>query len=608
MKSYIEKWNTNANKVNILLVDDRPENLLALESVLSSPEYNLISVNSGEAALKHVLIDNIAVILLDVQMPGIDGFETARMIKSREKSKQIPIIFITAISQALEHVTEGYHSGAIDYIFKPFHPETLRMKIDAFIKIHRYQEQIMFQNEVLRVTGETLADTLVTFDETGKVITTNPAIDNMFGYMVEEIINEHINLIVPDLTKYFGDLIHIGTIIETTALRKNSSVFPADIQIGEASIGGQLVYVCSIRDVTERKLIEEERFRKIFEATPCLVSLRSLKDWHFINVNKSWLTYSGFNHYEEILNQSADPLTYISYEDIGETVVEMADLTHPVYNSRIKYLNKTGELREGLLSTELMELHGENCLLSVITDITERVLVEKEMARLDRLNIVGEMASGIVHEVRNPMTTIRGFLQMSKDFPSSEFIDIMIEELDRAHNIITEFLSVSKNNNTKREWKNLNGVIETLFPLIQAKAMYTDHHVDLDLAVCPSIQIHEREIRQLILNLSLNGLEAMSSSGTLTIKTYHQDDQVVLAIQDQGCGIKDEVIDKIGTPFFSTKKNGTGLGLSICHKVVSEHNGKIKIDSSDKGTTFLVYFPCEDNQLLGEDSHHMLNL
>ncbi|MBZ5749452.1 response regulator [Metabacillus rhizolycopersici] len=593
----IEKWGNPEKKIKILLVDDRPENLLALESILSSPDFHLISVNSGEEALKQVLLDEIAVILLDVQMPGMDGFETARLIKSREKSKQIPIIFLTAISQALEHVKEGYHAGAIDYIFKPFHPETLKMKIEAFIKIYQYQEQIKLQNEVLKVTGETLVDTLVTLDETGKMLTINPAIIKMFGYTVEELIDQPIDLIVPDLTGYLSEPKNIGKIIETFAFRKNMNSFPADIQIGEAKIEGKRVYICSIRDVTKRKLIEEERFRKIFEATPCLVSLQSVKDWSYINVNKSWLTHSGYNHYDEVINHSSESLKYIFHsEDSSETIVETKDLLHPVQSSRIKYLNKSGELREGLLSTEFMDIHGEDCVLSVITDITDRVLVENEMARLDRLNLVGEMASGIVHEVRNPMTTIRGFLQMSKDFPSAEFIDIMIEELDRAHSIITEFLSVSKMDSSARIWKDLNEIINNLFPLIQAKAMYADHYVHLDLDNCPVLEINEREIRQLILNLTMNGLDAMTSGGRLTIKTYQQDNEVVLAIQDEGNGIKQEIIDKIGTPFFSTKKNGTGLGLSICKKIVSEHNAAIKIKTSNEGTTFFVHFTIQESR------------
>jgi signal transduction histidine kinase len=89
----------------------------------------------------------------------------------------------------------------------------------------------------------------------------------------------------------------------------------------------------------------------------------------------------------------------------------------------------------------------------------------------------------------------------------------------------------------------------------------------------------------------------MSAGGTLTIKTYQEDNEVIMAIQDEGCGIKKEVIDKIGTPFFSTKKDGTGLGLSICHKVASEHNATIKINTSNQGTTFFVHFIIQENQV-----------
>ncbi len=596
MKNFTEKWSHLNHKVNILLVDDRPENLLALESVLRSPMYNLISVDSGEEALKQVLTENIAVILLDVQMPGIDGFETAKMIKSREKSKQIPIIFITAISQAIEHVKEGYEAGAIDYIFKPFHPETLRLKVDAFVKLNQYQEQIKLQNEVLRVAGETLADTLITIDDNGTMMTANSTVYQMFGYRDDEILGKKIELLIPELQAVEN---RSNAKIETTVCRKNNTEFPADVQIGEAVIDGNRIFVCSIRDITERKIIEDERFRKVFEATPCLISLQSMKDWRYMNVNKTWLTYSGYQDYEEVIGQHVDSLQYIlQLHDIGESVLELFDLEHPVQNTRIQYLNKTGDLREGILSTEILKLHGEECLLTVITDVTERVLVEKEMAKLDRLNVVGEMASGIVHEVRNPMTTIRGFLQMSKEIPSTEFIDIMIEELDRAHNIITEFLSVSKTSNVKRQWKNVNEVIQTLFPLIKAKAMYSDHHVKLDLNSCPPIKMEEKEIRQLILNISINGLEAMTSSkGTLTIQTYYENDWVVMAFQDQGCGIKKEIIDKIGTPFISTKKNGTGLGLSICQKVVDDHNGIMNIETGDSGTTFHVRLPVNANLL-----------
>jgi signal transduction histidine kinase len=121
---------------NILLVDDRSENLLALEAVLEPLGQRLVRATSGEEALKHLLTDDFALILLDVQMPGLDGFDTAQHIKSREKTRDIPIIFITAINREPHHAMRGYDTGAVDYIAKPFEPWLLQAKVRAFLELH----------------------------------------------------------------------------------------------------------------------------------------------------------------------------------------------------------------------------------------------------------------------------------------------------------------------------------------------------------------------------------------------------------------------------------------------------------------------------------------
>jgi PAS domain S-box-containing protein len=135
---------------SILLVDDRPENLLALEGVLEPLEQNLLYAHSGEDALRQLLLTDVAVILLDVQMPGLDGFETAALIKQRERTKHIPIIFVTAISKGEEQVFRGYSAGAVDYVFKPFSPEVLRSKVAVFIELHEKTEQLRRQAEQLK--------------------------------------------------------------------------------------------------------------------------------------------------------------------------------------------------------------------------------------------------------------------------------------------------------------------------------------------------------------------------------------------------------------------------------------------------------------------------
>ncbi|CAH2714581.1 Sensor histidine kinase RcsC [Neobacillus rhizosphaerae] len=659
---------TTTQKVNILMVDNQPENLLALEAVLSSPHYNLVSATSGNAALKCLLKQEFAVILLDVQMPELNGFETAKLIRAREKTKHIPIIFITAISQDMEHVQRGYSVGAIDYIFKPYQPETLKQKIEKFVEIYqKYKEEISKSesqcsaelNEVnkkldqttldlqrtealAKVISETLIDTIVTFNGQGSILSVNSAVKTMFGYHPDELVGQPIgNLFLKvkgdnrNSSPYlFFSLINscLGSVIESVALRKDESHFPADIQIGETAVDGHPIFVCTIRDVTERKLMEEvkkkqfnqmenmvkdrtlelllanerlqieieerkkitdylfvsqERFRKIFESSPCLVAIISLKDKTYLDVNTSWINITGYS-YDELIHQKINFLDFIDEPD-GNYL----HLGQHIRSKKIHYKTKHGEIRAGLLSTEIIDVQPEPCILFVLTDYTERILMEREMSRLDRLNLIGEMAAGIAHEIRNPMTTVSGFLQVARSNSEGlpkEIVDLMLEELSRANSIITEFLNLAKNKVSDKKIQDLNTIIEALFPLIQAEALRSRKQAVLDLHDCPNISVDEKEIRQLILNIVLNGLDSMSSGGQLTIKTYAEEQAVILEIKDQGIGISSEILEKIGTPFFTTKENGTGLGLAICYSVAERHQADIDIETGDAGSTFSIRF------------------
>ncbi len=143
-----------ADKAKILLVDDRAENLVALEAILSSLDHALVSVGSGEEALKALLTDDFAVILLDVVMPGMDGFETAGHIKRRAKTRDIPIIFLTAVGADSDYAFRGYAAGAVDYISKPFDPWVLRAKVSVFVELYAKNRQLRAQAELLRAQLE----------------------------------------------------------------------------------------------------------------------------------------------------------------------------------------------------------------------------------------------------------------------------------------------------------------------------------------------------------------------------------------------------------------------------------------------------------------------
>jgi len=233
-------------------------------------------------------------------------------------------------------------------------------------------------------------------------------------------------------------------------------------------------------------------------------------------------------------------------------------------------------------------------VVMVFRDITETKELEEQMVRLDKLNVVGQMAAGIAHEIRNPMTTVNGFIQFLKinsDFSKYiEYFDLMIEELNRANSIITGFLSLAKEKSMDLGEENLNRIIQSIAPLIQAEAIMDNKFVRLELAETPNLQLSQNDIRQLILNLVRNGLDASAPGSGIILRTSMEDDHVVFRVEDQGNGIEPQMLEKLGTPFMTTKENGTGLGLVVCYNVVEKHGASIKVETSGSGTTFSVWF------------------
>ncbi|WP_042458869.1 two-component system response regulator [Neobacillus dielmonensis] len=185
-------------KVNILLVDDRVENLLALEAIIERENYQLIKAFSGEEALKYLLKYDFATILLDVQMPGMDGFETAKLIKSREKSKNIPIIFITANNMDSQHIFKGYFVGAMDYILKPFDPYILKAKVEGFVDIYRTNQKLMEQTESLMKKTVELERVNQHLNQSQELITYMAYHDGLTGLPNRRMFHDQVNQLIAE--------------------------------------------------------------------------------------------------------------------------------------------------------------------------------------------------------------------------------------------------------------------------------------------------------------------------------------------------------------------------------------------------------------------------
>jgi PAS domain S-box-containing protein len=256
MTSRVSPEQAAQDRVKILLVDDSPENLVSLEATLEVLGQDLILANSGTEALRHLLEDDFAAILLDVKMPEIDGFQTAELIRSRKRSLHTPILFLTGYKSD-EHLFRGYDLGAVDFLFKPIVPEVLRSKVAVFVELSRNTAMLRRQAQILgkaeqrfRSLLEAAPDAMIISSEDGRISLVNSQVEAMFGYRREGLVDQNIHVLVP---KWSGLTAPVGSFKEVTALRKNSDAFPAEVSLSPLQTDEGILVISAIRDITERK-------------------------------------------------------------------------------------------------------------------------------------------------------------------------------------------------------------------------------------------------------------------------------------------------------------------------------------------------------------------
>lgn len=249
---------------------------------------------------------------------------------------------------------------------------------------------------------------------------------------------------------------------------------------------------------------------------------------------------------------------------------------------------------------EAGKLNGAVCLF---VDVTERVRQEQEMKRLERLSLVGQMAASLSHEIRNPLTVIRGFLQLHANRAahdeSRDQFGLLIAEIDRVSQIVQEFLSLSHSGGGEWYQLSLAQLVGQLSPLLSSEAAIHGITLHLDLMDTPDLLLNCSDIKQLLLNLYRNAVEACDGSGSVQVITsVDAEGRPYLSIRDDGCGMPREVLERLGTPFNSTKENGTGLGLPLCLSVAEEHGAELFFrPCADRGTVVTVLFPAPSELL-----------
>ena len=232
----------------------------------------------------------------------------------------------------------------------------------------------------------------------------------------------------------------------------------------------------------------------------------------------------------------------------------------------------------------------------ITRDITERKRTEELLRKSDKLSVAGQLAAGLAHEIRNPLTSLRGFLQLlQNDMKEKQhYFDIMLSELDRINFIVSEFLVIAKPEAIHYKKSDLKDILQTVIALLETQAVLCNVQLLLEFeSDIPEIICSEMHLKQLFINLVKNAMEAISKEGQIKMTVSHQgNDLIRVRTEDNGCGIPEERVKQLGEPFYTTKEKGTGLGLMMCFKIVEAHKGTMTIQSHvGEGTIIDVFLP-----------------
>lgn len=315
------------------------------------------------------------------------------------------------------------------------------------------------------------------------------------------------------------------------------------------------------------------------------------------------------------MNRAAQELTGFSQDEVAGRFYKEMFQSHPEFHSWLLDTLETGANHIGMAmeypvkrgvshisaSTTRLKNSRDQIIGAVVVfkDLTEQYRLQEQVRRAEKLATMGELMAGVAHEIRNPLTAIKGFVQYLRETDSEaerqEYMPIISKEVDRINSVIEEMLYFSKAYPVRRRQLDFNAVVAATLLLVDNKARRGRVAFIRDLAdELPEVQGDEEQLRQMVLNLVINALQAIEGAGQVVVRTWHKTNSVCLQVSDSGSGILPQDMERIYDPFFTTKQNGTGLGLAVVQRIISSHCGKLELESVwGKGTTVRVCLPLQ---------------
>jgi two-component system, sporulation sensor kinase A len=454
-------------------------------------------------------------------------------------------------------------------------------------------------------------DAVFSFDLKGHYLSVNPAMEQLLGYSEAEYLQQSfVPLVYKDdleRTVQHYNLAASGTTqrYQTKTIHKYGSIIDVDVTNMPIIIHDEVVGVYGIaKDITSRNradealLMKTQQLESFIENNGDPIVIFNM-DGDAIQVNKAFEDTFGWSK-QEILNRKTHQLPTVPLEAIEEAKGFEADVKSGQYVIRAETtrLHRDGSTLTVLLSkSPIKDANGQMVGWStIIKDITMWKKSQEILKNTEKLSVAGQLAAGIAHEIRNPITAIKGFIQLI-NYSSDEFKDyfsIMVSEIERIELILSELLILSKPQVSKFEQTEINVLVNQITTLLDSQAILKNIEISIDsLPGDIYIQCDENQLKQVFINFIKNAIEAMSNGGQLVIQLrVVNDHRLNIRFIDNGIGMSPETLAKLGEPFYTTKSTGTGLGYMISKTIIENHFGELSITSKPlQGTTIDVYLP-----------------
>lgn len=615
------------HQVKILMVDDRSENLFALEVILADKNYTFVKANSGKEALKILLQEqDFAIILMDVQMPIMDGLETAKIIRESDRFKHVPIIFLTANIDDPEDIFKGYETGAVDFMVKPLSPDILKAKVSVFVELYKKNHELTLQGEYMKSLNDQLKkqsryvrslieeslDPMVTINLDGRISDMNEALVKITGLERENIHDtDFVNYFTkPKIAnELYLDVFEKGSVVDYLLAIKHKNEKITEVLCNGSVYKDEKGEVVGAVIVLREKLISKYSRSLIEASLDPLITISS--EGKITDMNEALSEITGITR-EKITG--TDFFDYFTDPQKAREVYEEAFAKGFVVNFPLTIRHKDGKFTDVLFNGSTYKDERGNILGIVIVarDVTEQKRFEKELIEAkgkaeEAMRAKQQFLSNMSHEIRTPLNAIIGFTNViSKtelNDKQKEYINAIKSSGDSLIVLINDILDLAKVDAGKMTFEKapfkLSDSITSILRLFELKIMEKkiDLVKEIDRSVPEVIVGDSVRLHQVLMNLVSNAIK-FTAQGKVTIgtKLLRENDEKVTVefyVCDTGIGIPKDKLETIFDNFQQATDGttrlygGTGLGLSIVKQLVEAQGGKVFVSSENgKGSTF----------------------